>query len=193
MCSSTGSGREQGRRSAVANEGCGLRRRRRGSVRPYVRSGGADVGSRQARRPFFRRPSGGGPAGWRTRCPCGRYGDGFRAYGAIGAGGRSRIPCRHGAWRAPAAWAASEADGRDPAHERFPTEAVVRVGGGDTQGQGQSAPVGDQVDFRSLLAAVGRIRSGQWPPFAARMLMESIAHRDQSNSPRTPSSSRMTR
>jgi hypothetical protein len=66
--------------------------------------------------------------------------------------------------RAPAAWAASGADGRDPAHERFQAEAVVRVGAGDSQGQGQAVPVGDQVDSRSRLAAVGPIRSSE--PFS---------------------------
>lgn len=93
----------------------------------------------------------------------------------------------------PAARSAAGADGRDPAHEWFQSEAVVHVGAGDAQGQGQPVAVRDQVDFRSALASIGRIRSGQWPPFAALTLTESIAHRDQSNAPRAPSSSRMTR
>jgi hypothetical protein len=77
------------------------------------------------------------------------------------------------------------ADGRDPAHQRLQAETVVRVGTGTTQRQRQwqSVPVRDQVDFRSALAAVGRIRSSQWPSFAARTLTESMAHRDQSSSP----------
>lgn len=69
----------------------------------------------------------------------------------------------------------------------------MHVRAGDTQRQRQSVPVNNQVDFRSCFAAVGRIRSRQWPPFAARRLTESIAHRDHSSSPRAPSSSRATR
>lgn len=95
--------------------------------------------------------------------------------------------------RTPAARSAAGADGRNPAHERLQAKAVVHVRAGDAQRQRHAVPVGDEVDFRSALATVGRIRSGQRPPFAARALTESIAHRDQSNSPRAPSSSRTTR
>lgn len=94
---------------------------------------------------------------------------------------------------ASAPWTTVGADGRDPAHERLQAQTVVQVGAGDSQRQGQSASVRDEVDLRSQLATVGRIWSGQWPPFAARTLTESIAHRDQSNSPRLPSSSSTTR
>ncbi|OIJ91753.1 hypothetical protein BIV25_28730 [Streptomyces sp. MUSC 14] len=47
--------------------------------------------------------------------------------------------------------------------------------------------------FHPFLAAVGRIRSRQLPPLRARTLTESIAHHDQSSSPREPSSSRTRR
>lgn len=173
--------------------GLRLSRRRRGSVRPCARNGGGVGGSRRARTRFSRRPIGGGRAAVRTRCPCGRCGGGCRACGAIGAGGRSRSPCPRAVSPAFVAVGRGGIGWWNSTHEGFEAEAVMHVGTGDPQRQGQSVPVAEQVDFRSRLAAVGRIRSGQWPPFAARMLTESIAHRDQSNSPRAPSSSRMTR
>lgn len=40
--------------------------------------------------------------------------------------------------RAPAAWAATGADAWDAADERLKTKAVVHVGAGGAQGQGQS-------------------------------------------------------
>lgn len=81
----------------------------------------------------------------------------------------------------------------DAAHKRLQAQAVVHVRPGDAEGQRQSVPVVDQMDLRSQLAAVGRIRSRQRPPFAARTLAESIAHRDQSSSPLSPSRSSTTR
>jgi hypothetical protein len=84
---------------------------------------------------------------------------------------------------AAAPWAAGAANGRNPGDERLQSEAVVCVGGRDGDGDGQAATVDDEVDFRSVLAAVGRIRSGQSPPLRARTLTESTAKRDQSRSP----------
>lgn len=80
---------------------------------------------------------------------------------------------------------------------------VRSVGGGDRQlasketvrwttHRWQTVAVAGQMDLRSLLAAVGRIRSGQRPPLVARMLTESIAHRHQSSSSQLPSASRIT-
>lgn len=60
----------------------------------------------------------------------------------------------------------------------------------DADGQGQTRPLSDQMDLRSVLAPVDRIRACQVPLFRARMFTESIAQRDQSSSPREPSSSR---
>lgn len=68
----------------------------------------------------------------------------------------------------PTAGSTTGADGRNAAHERPQALAVVHVGAGDAQRQRKSVPVVDQVDFRSRLATVGRIRSRQRPPFAAR-------------------------
>lgn len=89
--------------------------------------------------------------------------------------------------------AAAGADRRDTADQWLQSLTVVKVGGRDPQGQRKSVPVRDQVDLPSVLAAIGRIRSRQQPPFAARILTESIAQRDQSSSPRAPNSSRITR
>jgi hypothetical protein len=85
------------------------------------------------------------------------------------------------------------ADGRDATHQRYQCLAVMDVGRGDPQRERQSVAVDDEVDFRSVLAPVGRLRSRQWPIFAARTVTESIAHLDQSSSPSAPNSSRMTR
>lgn len=79
--------------------------------------------------------------------------------------------------RAAATGSAGRTNRRDATHERLKALAVVHVGSRDAQRQWESVPVRDQVNFRSQLAAVGRIRSGQWPSFAARRLTESIAHR----------------
>lgn len=56
------------------------------------------------------------------------------------------------------------ADGRYTPDEGFETLAVVGVGGGDADGEGQTGPLCDQVDIRALLAAIDRIRSCQLPP-----------------------------
>lgn len=85
------------------------------------------------------------------------------------------------------------ADGRYALHEGLQGEAVMSVRRGNGDGDRQARPVDNQVDFRSVLAAVGRIRSRQLPPLRALTLTESMAQRDQSSSPRAPSSSRMTR
>lgn len=93
----------------------------------------------------------------------------------------------------PTAWTISRTDRRDAAHERDQSLAVVQIGTRDAHGEGQSVAIADDMNLRSQLAAVGRIRSGQRPPLTARTLAESIAHRDHSNSPLAPSWSSMTR
>ncbi|MGW1025736.1 sigma-70 family RNA polymerase sigma factor [Streptomyces sp. NPDC002577] len=70
---------------------------------------------------------------------------------------------------------------------------ITRTPVGDSDGDGQTGPLGDQMDLRPVLAPVDRIRTCQVPLFRARMFTESIAQRDQSNSPRAPSSSSTTR
>lgn len=98
------------RKAAVADEGCG-----------DADEGGevfglalvAAVQASAAGQPGHRvspRPSGGGPAVARTRCLCGRCGGGCPACAAIGAGGRSRIPCRPSI--TPTTTAAYDTDGR---------------------------------------------------------------------------------
>ena len=55
--------------------------------------------------------------------------------------------------------------------------------------KGKTGALRDQVDLRAELAPVHRIRTCQVPLFKARMFTESMAQRDQSSSPRDPSSS----
>jgi hypothetical protein len=86
--------------------------------------------------------------------------------------------------------ATSGTDGRYAADQWDEGLAVMEVGGRDTDRQGQDVSVDDEVDFRSALATVDRIRSRQRPLLRTRTLTESIAHRDQSSFPREPSSSK---
>lgn len=63
---------------------------------------------------------------------------------------------------------------------------------------GPGVSTGSHVDSlnvggRAECSSAREAAAGQRPPFAARRLTESIAHRDQSSSPRAPSSSRTTR
>lgn len=88
---------------------------------------------------------------------------------------------------------AAGADRRYALHEGDQGLAVVQVRPRDCDGEGQTGPLGDQVDLRPVLAPVDRIRTCQVPLFRARMFTESIAQRDQSSSPRAPSSSRTRR
>jgi hypothetical protein len=69
----------------------------------------------------------------------------------------------------------------------------VDVGAGDADGQGQTGPLGDQMDLRAVLAPVDRIRTCQVPLFKARMFTESIAHWDQPRPQQEPSLSRIRR
>jgi hypothetical protein len=78
-------------------------------------------------------------------------------------------------------------------HQRDQGLAVVNVSAGYPDGDGQTGPLGDQMDLRPVLAPVHRIRACRVPLFRARMYTESIAHLDQSRSPREPSSSRTRR
>lgn len=67
------------------------------------------------------------------------------------------------------------------------------IGGADRDRDRQTCPFGDEVDLRAVLAAIDRIRTCQVAHVTARTLTESIAHRDQSSSPRAPSSSSRSR
>lgn len=89
--------------SAVADEGCSHADEGQ-SVRPCVRSVGGAFDSRPARTRIAPPPSGAGPVGARTRCPC-----------------------PHTAWPAVGAGAPAGAEGRDAANEWFQALAVVHV------------------------------------------------------------------
>ena len=67
--------------------------------------------------------------------------------------------------RLASAGAAAGPDGRYALHERDQGLAVVDVGPRDPDGQGQTGPLGDQMDLRPVRAPVDRIRTRQAPPF----------------------------
>ena len=84
-------------------------------------------------------------------------------------------------------------DGRYCANQRLQRLAVVQVRTRDRHGNRKPGSIGDQVDLGALLAPIDRIRTRQVPLLRARMFTESTAHRDQSSSPRAPSSSKTRR
>lgn len=85
------------------------------------------------------------------------------------------------------------ADRQDAAHQCDQRLTVVKVSAGDAHRERQPVVVTDDVNLRSELAAIGRIRSSQRPPSTSRILTKSIAQRAQSSSPYTPSRSRTPR
>lgn len=87
------------------------------------------------------------------------------------------------------AWSVPGADRRDAVEQRNEHDRVVRVGGGDPDHERQAVGVGQQVQLRAGFAPIDRVRSGQFAPFFARTLAASRIARDQSISPRAPSSS----
>jgi hypothetical protein len=86
----------------------------------------------------------------------------------------------------PSPWAD---DRRDGVHQRLQQLRVMGVGGRQTHRQWDAGGVDDQVVLGAWLAAVDRIRAGQLPPRRARTLIESMAARDQSTWPSSPSQS----
>lgn len=61
------------------------------------------------------------------------------------------------------------------------------------QPERQAVGVGEDVDLRSVLAVIDRVRPGQGPPFLARRLASSTIAADQSISPAAPWASRIAR
>ena len=84
-------------------------------------------------------------------------------------------------------------DGRYRADQRLQSLAVVQIRARDRHRNRKPGSIGDQVDLGALLAPIDRIRTRQIPPLRARVFTESTAHRDQSSSPREPSSSKTRR
>jgi hypothetical protein len=80
-------------------------------------------------------------------------------------------------------------DRRDGVDQRFQELGVVGVGGRQAHRQREAAGGGHQVVLGSWLAPVDRIRASQFPPRRARTLTLSIAERDQSTWPSSPSQS----
>lgn len=107
--------------------------------------------------------------------------------------GTPRRPRGAGSIASPCARRSRKTDRRDALHERDQGLAVMQVGPGNADGDRQTGAFRNQVDLRAVLAPVDRIRTCQVPLFRARMFTESIAHRDQSSSPRAPCSSRTRR
>lgn len=99
-----------------------------------------------------------------TRCPCGRDGAGCRVRTASAADAGSRIPCPRAICRACGVVDRGVSGWGDAADQRDQGLAVVEVRRGDADRQSQTTAVHDEVDFRSLLTAAGRIRFGQPPP-----------------------------
>src|SRR4051812_4769785 len=61
-------------------------------------------------------------------------------------------------------WSAAGAHGGYAAHERLKGLTAVEINTGDSDGEGQTGPVRDQMDLRTFLASVHRIRARQVPP-----------------------------
>ncbi len=68
-----------------------------------------------------------------------------------------------GGFAAP--WSAAGADGGKSVDQRFECVVVVGVGRGDTHDEGQAGAVGQDMDLRAGLAAINRVRPGQYAPF----------------------------
>jgi hypothetical protein len=71
--------------------------------------------------------------------------------------------------------------------------AVVDIGGGHHDREGQAAPIADQVQLRSRLAAIDWSCAHMIPPRRARTLMVSMLARDQSSPPPAPRRSSTSR
>jgi hypothetical protein len=93
----------------------------------------------------------------------------------------------------PPAWPTGSSpwpnDRRDGIDHRLQELGVMGVGGRQPNGQRQAAGIDQQVVLGSGLAAVDRIRANEFPPRLARTLTLSIAARDQSTWPSSPSQS----
>jgi len=80
-------------------------------------------------------------------------------------------------------------DRRDGVHHRLQQQRIVGVGGRQSDRQRDPGGVDQQVVLGSWLAPVDRIRANELPPRRARTLTESMAARDQSTWPSSPSQS----
>lgn len=71
------------------------------------------------------------------------------------------------------------ADRRHGIHQRLQQLAVVPVGGGDPQGEGDTVGIDEDVALRTRLAAIRRVRTGLLAPLFAGTLALSTAARSQ--------------
>lgn len=130
--------------------------------------GGAVCGIRRARTSCVRWSSGGGPAAPRTRYLCGRCDAGCLGRVTIAAGGRGRIPCRREAWPVCACGVrvgSGSAVSPSPAGSAPGCRGGWRPRSPRTGADGRPGPLGDQVDLRTVLAPIDRIRACQLPFF----------------------------
>jgi hypothetical protein len=95
--------------------------------------------------------------------------------------------------RASAAWSATGADRRQAENQGLEGLAVVGVGGGDPDDQGEALRIGQDVEFAAGFASIDRVRPGQRAPLFARADAPSMMAEVQSSSPRAPSRSRTAR
>ncbi len=61
-------------------------------------------------------------------------------------------------------WSTARADRRDTPYQGFHSQAVMCVRSRDADREGQTGPLGDQVDLRAFLAAIYGIRTRKVPP-----------------------------
>lgn len=116
-------------------------------------------------------------------------------------GDQIRLPQRRATYSSSSSAATARRQGPGPQPGTRPVRVPPASGPGcragspprSRQRDGQTRPLGNQVDLRAALAPVHRSRTCQVPLFTARMFTESIAQRDQSTSPRALSSSRTRR
>ncbi|MFB7265100.1 hypothetical protein ACFCXH_23520 [Streptomyces nojiriensis] len=117
-------------------------RRRQGSARPCVHSGGGACDSRPTKARFFPPPTD----------------------GAIAAGGRSRSACPRAVSPDAGAGARGGSGWAECRARAFPNPGCRACSRRNSPRQRQSVPVTDQVDLRSQLPAVGRIRVRELVP-----------------------------
>lgn len=113
-----------------------------------------------------------------------------------GGSGRSRIPCRRGAWpadSAPGRGGYESAPGRPAAHQSARSCGVVLVRRTEVVGKRDTPRIYEKMMLAARLAATRRAKAGLTAPFFAGTLEASNAARSQSIGQRRPSSSSNTR
>ncbi|CAL9650984.1 hypothetical protein SUDANB96_06658 [Streptomyces sp. enrichment culture] len=127
----------------------------------------------------FDGPGDDGPVAARTRRPCGRCGGNVTfAQPLSQVGVVVTVVAVKLARLAPPGPAAGPDRGY-ALHQRNQGLTAVQARCRASHGDGQTGPLGDQVNLRAALAPVHRVTACQAPLFTARMFTESITQRDQ--------------